>query len=89
MGKDSIGTVTQVSDKFSKKEFVIITEKSSQYPQYVQFELHQDRTDLIDPYQKGQDVTVSFNIKGRLWNGGEGEKCFNQLVAWKIQPTTK
>lgn len=86
----SIGKTIQVSEKFSRREFVIETESGSQYPQYIQFELHKDRTDLIDPYKEGQDVSVDFNLKGRLWTNPQGEtKCFTALIAWKIQPVNK
>lgn len=83
---DSIGEETQVSDKFRKREFVLMIDHKTQYPQTILFELQQDRVDLIDPYKVGQEVSVSFNLKGRQWTSPQGEvKTFIQLVAWKIQ----
>lgn len=85
----SIGHTQQVSDKFSKREFVLTIDQDKPYTQTVQFELHQTSTDIIDAYREGQEVSVDFNLKGRQWNGPEGTKTFNTLVAWKIQPVNK
>lgn len=67
-----------VSDKFSKREFVI--ETTEQYPQLISIEFTQDKCGLLDSYQVGETVTVDFNLRGREWNG----KYFNTLQAWKI-----
>jgi hypothetical protein len=37
--------------------------------------------DTIAPYGQGQVVTVSFNVRGREYNG----KWYNTLDAWKVQ----
>lgn len=75
----------QITDKFVNREFVIETEE--QYPQKLSFVLVQQSVDLIDPYEIGQKIQVSFNIKGREWTNPQGEvKYFNSLEAWKIQP---
>lgn len=72
-----------VSDKFSKREFVI--ETTEQYPQQVQIELQQDKCGLLDGYQVGDTVTVDYNVRGRSWQSPSGEvKYFNTLQAWKI-----
>jgi hypothetical protein len=73
-----------VSDKFRKREFVI-TDNSSQYPQYVSFQCTQDRCSLLDQVNIGDVITVHFNIRGREWTSPQGEiKYFNTLEAWKI-----
>ena len=73
----------QVSDKFRKRDFIITTD--GQYPQYLQFQLTQDKLSLIDNVNLGDSLTVSFNLRGRLWTNPEGkESCFNTLDAWKI-----
>lgn len=87
---DSIGTEEQVSEKFRKREFVLIIDHDKTYPQTILFELHQDKTDIIDAYKVGQIVSVDFNLKGRQWKDKNGDtKTFNSLVAWKIQPVNK
>jgi hypothetical protein len=69
----------QVSATFKKREFVIETE--GQYPQPVKFDLTQDRCVILDNYQEGQRVKVSFNLRGREWNG----KYFTDLNAWRLE----
>ena len=64
---------------FSTREFVIMTEE--QYPQYIKFQLVQDRTGVIDQFQEGQQITVHFDLRGREWQ----EKYFTNLQAWKVE----
>lgn len=75
----------QVSDKFAKREFVVTTELESKYPQYVTFQLTQDKCALLDTINVGQEVKVHFNLRGREWNGPDGTKYFNTLEAWRIE----
>ena len=77
-----------ITDKFKKREFVI-TDESSQYPQDIILQLTQDRTDLIDSYSVGQEITASFNLRGREWTSPTGEvRYFNTIEAWKIEGET-
>jgi len=76
----------QVSEAFKKRVFVLEHAENPQYPEYVSFELIQDRCDLLDGLQQGQNVEVSFNLKGRKWVSPEGvTKYFNALQAWRIE----
>ena len=76
--------VQQVTEKFSKRDFVV--ETNEQFPQQVKFELHQDRTDLIDVYELEETINVSFNLRGRSYTDKQGETQYsNTLQAWKIQ----
>jgi len=73
-----------VSEKFRKREF-ILTDNSSQYPQYISFQCTQDRCSLLDSVNVGDTITVHFNLRGREWTSPQGEiKYFNTLEAWKI-----
>jgi len=74
-----INPVKVISDKFSVREFVITT--ADKYPQEVIFQTVNDRMDVIAPYGQGQEVTVSFNVRGREYNG----KYYNTLDAYKVQ----
>lgn len=77
----------QVSDRFQKREFVIEHTENPQYPEYIKFELIQDKVDLLNTFQPGQDIQVFFNLKGRKWNSPQGEtRYFNTLQAWRLQP---
>lgn len=73
-----------ISDKFSKRSFVI--NDNTDYPQEVQFEFHKDKCDHLNSFRVGDDVQVSFNLNGRSWTNPKGEtKYFNTLQAWKIE----
>ncbi len=74
-----------VSEKFSKREFVLTTDAGSNYPQHVTFQLTQDKCSLIDSFQQGDEMKVSFNVRGREWNGPNGIRYFNTLEAWRIE----
>lgn len=63
---------------FTKKTFVITT--AGKYPQPVMFETIKDQTSLLDGLKVGDNVEVSFNIRGNEYNG----KYYNNLQAWKI-----
>ncbi|MEZ4984896.1 MAG: DUF3127 domain-containing protein [Saprospiraceae bacterium] len=71
------------TESFQAREFVIVVE-SGNYPQYVKFQLTQDRCAAIDPYSEGQEVKVYFDLRGREWNG----KYFTNLNAWKVEGAT-
>ena len=76
---------TRVSDKFQKREFVVEYAENPSYPEYIKFELIQDKCSLLDQYSVGQEVQVHFNLKGRKWTDPQGTvKYFNSLQAWKI-----
>ena len=80
-----ISETVQVSDKFSRREFVI-TDNSSMYPQDIQMQFTQDKCSLLDLYEVGQVVELSFNLRGREWISPQGEtKYFNTLEAWRIE----
>lgn len=79
-----LNPMVQVSEKFSKREFVV-TESSSMYPQDIMFQLTQDKCSLLDGYNVNDQVEVSFNLRGREWTSPQGEvKYFNSLDAWRI-----
>lgn len=67
------------SETFQTREFVVATD--GQYPQYIKFQLTQDRCGAIDNHKEGDEVKVSFDLRGREWN----EKFFTNLNAWKIE----
>jgi hypothetical protein len=75
-----INPIKVINDKFSVREFVITT-PDAKYPQEVIFQTVNDKMDIIAPYGQGQVVTVSFNVRGREYNG----RYYNTLDAWKVQ----
>jgi single-strand DNA-binding protein len=46
----------------------------------VKFQINQDKCNILDKFKEGQEVEVSFNLRGREWNG----KYFTNLEAWKV-----
>lgn len=64
---------------FTKREMVVIVE-DGKYPQEINLEFVQDKVALLDALQPGQEVTVTFDIRGREYNG----RYFNNLQGWKI-----
>jgi hypothetical protein len=69
-----------ISDKFTVRELVVTVE-DGKFPQDIILQCVNDRVKLLDKVQAGQEVTVSFDIRGREYNG----RYFNNLNAWKIQ----
>lgn len=72
------------SNGFKKRELVVTTEE--QYPQHILVEFVQDKTDLLNNYQVGQQVKVSINLRGREWVNPQGEtKYFNSIQGWRVE----
>lgn len=86
MAYDLTGKVKLVQDAqtfgsgFTKRE-VIVTVEDGKYPQEVCLEFVQDKISLLDSIQAGQQVTVTFDIRGREYNG----RYFVNLRGWKIE----
>jgi len=75
----------QITDTFKKREFVI-SDEGSQYPQEIMFQLVQDKCDLIDSFNVGDEMKVNFNIRGRRWESPQKEtKFFVSLDAWRLE----
>ena len=89
MAYDATGTLIadmgtqQVSEKFRKREFVLEIQ-DGQYPQSVKFELAQDKCDLLNGYEVGTPVTVSFDLRGRAYDKNGSTMYFTTLSAWKV-----
>ena len=77
-------TKTYGSNGFRKREVVITTEE--QYPQHILIEFIQDKCDVLNTYQVGQDVKIGINLRGREWVNPEGQtKYFNSIQGWRIE----
>lgn len=75
---------TMGQNGFEKRDLVITTEEN--YPQTIIIQFTQQRCDLLNNLQVGQNVKVYINIKGREWRSPYGEiKYFNTIEAWKIE----
>lgn len=85
----SIGETKEFGQNgFTKREFVILltgADENPRYPNHVALELTKDKCALMDSYNIGDEIKVTFNLSGRLWAGnGQGEKCFTSLQCWRV-----
>lgn len=71
----------QKSASFQAREFVLEVPDGN-YPQLVKFQAVQERCNILDNYNEGDRVKVSFDLRGREWNG----KYLTNLNAWRIEP---
>ena len=80
-----IGDIKTFGDNgFRKREVVITTQE--QYPQHLLIEFIQDRCELLDSFNVGENVKISINLRGRDWENPEGEiKYFNSIHGWRIE----
>jgi hypothetical protein len=74
-----------ISDKFKKREFVLEHAPNPEYPDFLKIEVVQNKTDLLDKYKVGDEVTVDINLKGKKWEKGKESGYFNSIQAWRIQ----
>lgn len=74
-----INEVKMISDRFSVREFVITT-LDPKYPQDILFQAVNDKMDMVTPLRNAQVVEVSFNLRGREFNG----RYYNTLDVWKV-----
>lgn len=74
----------QRTESFKTREF-IVEEMEGQYPQVISFQVTQDRCTLVDAYQVGDHVKVSFNIRGRAWSKDGRSGYITNLEAWRIE----
>ncbi len=80
--------VVNVSDKFRKREFVVeLSEEinGSSYINYAAMQLVNAKCDIIDKYNEGDMVKVSFNIRGSKWTKDDKERYFSNLNAWSVE----
>jgi single-strand DNA-binding protein len=76
----------QVTDSFKKREFALEIE-NGRYPQTVKFQLVQDKTDLLDDFEVGQQVHVHFNLRGREYTrkSDGAVDYWTNLECWRIE----
>jgi hypothetical protein len=62
------------------REFVVTT-PDAKYPQDILSQTVNDKMDVLESLGVGQQVEVSYNVRGREFNG----RYYNTLDAWKVQ----
>jgi single-stranded DNA-binding protein len=77
----------QVSERFTKREFVVELADNPKYPQVVLFQLTGDRCAQLDGMRVGEMVRIEFSLRGREWRNPQGDvKYFNSLDVWRVEP---
>jgi hypothetical protein len=79
-GKIKLLQDLQTFDSGFKKREMVVTVEDGKYEQDINLEFLGDKVALLDDVQAGQEVTVSFDIRGREYNG----RYYNNLTGWKI-----
>lgn len=81
-----IKVIQQVVEKSSFKSRNIVISTDEQYPQDISIQFVQDKCDLLNNYNAGQEVKVGINIRGRMWVNPQGESVyFNTIQGWRIE----
>ncbi len=78
----------QITATFQKREFVVETEENNAgrvFTDYIKFQLMQDKCSVIDQYNLGDTVKVTFNIKGNKWEKEGNVNYFTNLNAWRVE----
>lgn len=79
----------QVKESFRKREFVI--ELSDEingniYTNFAKMQLVQNKCDILDRFNVGDQIKVSFNLKGNKWEKDGKVNYITNLDAWRIEP---
>ncbi|XZF13238.1 DUF3127 domain-containing protein [Chitinophagaceae bacterium MMS25-I14] len=78
----------QVNDRFRKREFVMeLAEEinGNVYTNYAKMQLVQNKCDILDRFNEGDPIKVSFNIKGNRWEKDGKVNFITNLDAWRIE----
>ena len=71
----------QVSDTFKVREFAIKIDDGGKYENYAGFQAVQDKVTMLDGLNKGDQIKVHFDLRGREYEG----RYFTNLTAWKVE----
>ena len=78
----------QVSDRFKKREFVLeLAEEinGNVYTNFAKMQLVQNKCEILDRFNEGDSIKVSFNIKGNKWERDGKVNYITNLDAWRIE----
>lgn len=75
-----IGELQTFASGFTKRE-VVVAENNDRWPNDVSFAFTKDRARQLESFAVGDDVKVSFDLRGREYNG----RHFIDLNGWKIE----
>ncbi len=77
----------QVSERFTKREFVVETNDNPKYPQVIMCQITGDKVTMLDGFAVGDQIRAEFNLRGREWRSPSGDvKYFTTIEVWKLEP---
>ena len=80
-GQIKLITATEtVGEKGTFRKRYALVEQAGQYPQEIPIDFVQDKCDLLDAFNVGDEVSVSINLRGSNYNG----KHYVSVQGWKI-----
>ena len=78
----------QRTETFKVREFVVEKQEDINgkiITNYIKFQCVQDRTNIVDRVNAGDEIKVYFNIKGSKWERDGKVNYIPNLDAWKIE----
>lgn len=80
-----VGQTRTFPSGFSKREIVVDTaERGSKYPNEIPFTAVKDKCGLLDGFRVGDEVSVTFAVDGRSFEGDRGLRRFVDVKVIKI-----
>lgn len=79
--------IQYVRDKFQKRNFVIELSEDINgkvYKNYAKLQLVQNKCDMLDKFNIGDNITVDFNVKGNKWEKDGKTQYITNLDCWRI-----
>lgn len=85
----TIPAKTEGAQDFSFREVVLQCHRDRR-DDFITFRFVRDRVSLIDPYKEGEEVQISFDLRGRLLpaTADKPEACVFNLEAYRVDPYT-
>ena len=81
----SVGSEQIVSEKFKKRE-IVLDVQDGKYSQFIKLEFVQGNCAFLDGFASGENVEISFSVKGREWVDRNGQaQYFNTLQGFSIK----
>ena len=76
-----IGETETVGAKGFQKRLLVVETDDPKFAQKIPVEFVKDKTEVLDNFSVGQQVTVQFNLRGNEYNG----RYYVSLQGWKIE----
>jgi len=74
----------QRTDTFRIRELILET-IDGQYTQLIKFQLTQNNCEKLDGFNEGDEIKVTFSLRGREYTKDGRTSYFTNLDAWKIE----